>query len=138
MFTAGFQFVAFQTVWGGSSAPSTGGGLPYIYNPNFQAKKQEIKKNKTELQKVQSVISEYERRRALAEESLRIADESEHQRLLSIQNELIEEINRLLIVKAEMMARLKRSEEQLILMMAMRRKRFRAFSLDNLKDLSYV
>lgn len=105
------------------------GGLPssYSYFPEYHARQAEVKKAKTELQKVDSVLLEYERRRALAEESLRLAEESETQRLLKLQNELITEITRLLMVKADLMARVRRGEEQLILMIAMRRRRLRAF-----------
>jgi len=112
----------------GAVAQDTG-GLPKIYSyfPEYHAKQAEVKKTKTELQKVESVISEYERRRALAEESLKIAEESETERLLAVQNELIAEITRLLMVKADLMARVRRGEEQLILMIAMRRRRLRAF-----------
>jgi len=105
------------------------GGLPKIFSyfPEYHAKQVEVKKAKTELQKVDSVLLEYERRRALAEESLRLAEESETQRLLKLQNELITEITRLLMVKADLMVRVRRGEEQLILMIAMRRRRLRAF-----------
>ncbi len=127
MFTAGFQLVAFQTVVG-KGEPQAAGGTPYIYNPSYQqaVQEQKVKREKSELQKLESVLSEYQRREALALESLMLAEESERSRLLEIQNNLLSEINRLLMVKAEMMARVKRSEEMLILMIAMRRKRLRA------------
>lgn len=131
MFTAGFQSIAFQGVFGVNV--QTYGDSRSHYQ-KFQAAEyerekqlQKIRKQKTEAQKLQSVINEYERRRLLAEESFLIAEESEKARLLSVQNELINEINRLLMVKAEMMARTKRDEEMLILMIAMKRRRFRAF-----------
>lgn len=130
-----FQCVAFQSVWGGGAPAQTSGGLPhkYTYVPKYQLdeieQKKRIAKAKTEAQKLESVLKEYERRRELAEESIALASAKEEARLLKLQNELISEINRLLIVKAEMMARIKREEEQLILMMVMRRRRFRAFNL---------
>jgi hypothetical protein len=80
-----------------------------------------------DLQRVDAVISEYERRRLLASESLTLARESERSRLITIYNDLTTEISRLLMVKAELMARVKRGEEQLIIMIAMRRRRLRAF-----------
>jgi hypothetical protein len=109
------------------------GGIPssYSYFPQYhkqeEKQKSEIRKSKTDLQKIDSVLVEYERRKALADESLLLAEESENQRLLTLQNQLIAEISRLLMVKAELMARVRRGEEQLILMIAMRRKRLRAF-----------
>ena len=123
----------FAINYNGGVIIAESGGLPkaYSYFPEYHAQeakqKLEIKKSKTELQKLDSVLSEYERRQALAAESLRLAEESETQRLLTLQNELITEITRLLMVKAELMARVKRGEEQLILMIAMRRRRLRAF-----------
>jgi hypothetical protein len=109
--------------------PEDTGGLPKIFSyfPEYHAKQVEVKKAKTELQKLDSVLLEYERRKTLAAESLRLAEESQIQRLLTLQNELLAEISRLLMVKAELMARVRRGEEQLILMIAMRRRRLRAF-----------
>ena len=141
-----FQCVAFQSVWGiGTPTPTPDtGGLPhkYTYIPKYQLDEIEQRKRiaqaKTEAQKLESVLKEYERRRALAEESIALANAKEQVRLLKLQNELISEINRLLMVKAEMMARIKREEEQLILMMVMQRRRFRAFNVDNKRKLSYV
>ena len=125
-----FQVGAFQSVFG-AGVPQPQGGLPYIYQPNYrqEEKKRQIKKTKTEIEKVSSVIGEYERKRALAEKSLSVARETERNRLLSVQNELIAEINRLLMVKAELMARKKRQEEELIIMMIASRRKFRAFNL---------
>ncbi len=125
-----FQSYGFQGVVG-AGQPQPSGGKPYIYTPNYSLERQQekVKKTKTEIQKLSSVLAEYERKRALAEESLLIAQETERNRLLALQNELITEINRLLIVKAELMARKKREEETLIMMMITRRRRFRAFNL---------
>ena len=124
-----FQSNAFQIL----TAAASSAGTPYTYIPADQRQEIERRKQiaikKTELQKVTSVIGEYERQRALAEESLKIANEKAQARLLKAQNELIAEINRLLMVKAELMARIRREEEQLILMVAMRRRRFRIFNL---------
>lgn len=124
-----FQANAFQ--YGNPTVvttPDSGGLSTYSYHPEYQqaVQQQKIKREKTELQKLESVLSEYQRRESLAAESLRIAEESERNRLIEIQNNLISEINRLLMVKAEMMARVKRSEEELLLMVALRRKRLRA------------
>ena len=133
----GFQSNAFQSnafqILTANTTQIDSGGLPYIYIPADQQREIEHRKQiatqKTELQKVVSVISEYERQRALAEESLKIAGEKAQARLLKAQNELIAEINRLLMVKAELMARIRREEEQLILIAALRRRRFRIFNL---------
>lgn len=82
---------------------------------------------KTDIQKLESVLSEYERRKMLTEESLSLADEVSRPRLSAIHNDITSEINRLLMVKAEMMARIKRAKAMLLLAVAMRRRRFRAF-----------
>lgn len=132
MFQSGaFQSVAFQTVWAVATPDTDTVGDSRSHYQRFQdaeRQREKLRKEKTEAQKLQSVISEYERRKSITDESLLIAEESERARLLAAQNELITEINRLLIVKAEMMARIKRSEELLILMLAMRRKRFRVLT----------
>jgi hypothetical protein len=106
----------------------TGG---YVYQPNYreEQQKKQIKKTKSEIEKLDSVLSEYQRRQLLAEESLSIAQEKERLRLLKAQNELIEEINRLLMVKAELMARKKREEQALVILMIASRRKLRAFNL---------
>lgn len=133
MFATGFQSNAFQT--SGVFGLATGGNGTYSYHPEYQRalQKQNIRRDKTELQKVVSVISEYQRKEAIVAESTKLASQKERARLLKLQNELITEINRLLMVKAEMMARIKRQEEHLILMVALKRKRFRAFNLTEIR-----
>jgi hypothetical protein len=103
----------------------------YVYQPNYreEQQKKQIKKTKSEIEKLDSVLSEYQRRQLLAEESLSIAQEKERLRLLKAQNELIEEINRLLMVKAELMARKKREEQALVILMIASRRKLRAFNL---------
>ena len=106
----------------------TGG---YVYQPNYrdEQQKKQIKKTKSEIEKLDSVLSEYQRRQLLAEESLSIAQEKERLRLLKAQNELIEEINRLLMVKADLVARKKREEQALVILMIASRRKLRAFNL---------
>lgn len=129
--SSSFQSYGFQGVVAGGQPDTDTVGDSRSHYQKFQdaeRQREKLRKEKTEAQKLQSVINEYERRKSITDESLLIAEESERARLLAAQNELITEINRLLIVKAEMMARIKRSEELLILTLVMRRKRFRVLT----------
>jgi len=117
----GYNFAAFYNGGGAQETQETG-GHPYSYQPQYA----QIKKQKTELQKVDSVLAEFERKQTVAAQSLALTVNVNRQaQLLAIQNDLINEINRLLVVKAEMMARVRRDEEMLILM-AFSRRRLRA------------
>lgn len=82
---------------------------------------------KTDIEKLDSVLNEYGRRKSLVEQSLSVADVSQAPRLVNSLTEITAEISRLLMVRAEMMVRIKRAKSILLLAVAMRRKRFRAF-----------
>lgn len=126
MFATGFQSVAFQTVVGLGGAQPTGHGYSYQtpYQRHRIAEQEErIKQQKTDLQKVESVIQEYERRKEITADSLaRVSSKRQEARLLTAQNELISEISRLLEVRAELMAKLRQEEDALILMLIFQRK----------------
>jgi membrane protein involved in colicin uptake len=132
VFTSGFQSGAFQ--YAGNYAGIAGGlTKQYSYHPSWQSdeyRREEIRKNKTELQKVESVINENERLKALAAQSEAIAREKKSKsaitRLEKLQQQYVEEINRLLMVRAALVKRIAEDESMLIIMIAMRRKRFRA------------
>jgi hypothetical protein len=132
MFTAGFQSFAFQTVGnGGVPTPQVSGlgydgRLPYQRHREEEYQREKIRRQKSELERLDSVLKETKRKAALAEESRLLADKKNAKRLAQLEQEFLNEITRLLAVRVEIMARIKRNEQMLILMMAVRRKRFRA------------
>jgi hypothetical protein len=125
-----FQLSAFQRSGfqiGYATAPTDNGwmGGPiddrWSYQTDFQ--KSKIKKVKTELQKVDSVLEEYERRKALAAENKLLAEAKRAAELAQQELYLITEINRLRMVRAELMQRIQEEEFILLLMMGKRRLR---------------
>lgn len=137
-----FQSYGFQVVVGQTA--TTGGGFVYPYEKlrDEQYEREKLRKQKSELEKLDSVLKEAQRKAALAEESKRIAQEKEDKRnakrLANLEQELLNEITRLLMVRAEIVARIRRSEEQLILMIAMKRKRLRAITWRAQKPLAII
>lgn len=127
-----FQWNAFQIA---RQAGTTGlpGKEPYIYVTPHQKhreeeQKEKIKKSKTELEKLESVLKETERKKALAAESKRLAEQrntlNRAIELEALEQEYLNEINRLLMVRAEMMRRI-RSEEEFLILLIVARKRLR-------------
>ena len=107
-------------------------GDSYTYAPTYQKyqveerQREKIRKEKSDLDKLQSVLAENERKRLLAAESKLLADAENAMRLAALEQEYLQEIDRLLVVRADLMRRVRQSEETLIMMMAMKRKRLRA------------
>lgn len=130
MFTTGFMNYSFQTVGTGASNDNglLGGIMtpPYGYHSPHKKLQEAIRKQKTELQKVNSVIKETERKKALAALSLQAAkDQKKKQaamRLLQLEQDLFEEINRLLAVRVGIIQRIKEDEAILIILMMKRRR----------------
>ena len=147
MFATGFQSFAFQTA-GLTNTPqpaqtTEGGGFVYPYERlrDEQYQREKLRKQKTELEKLDSVLRETERKRDLAAESREIAlkakkDKRNAERLARLEQELLDEISRLLMVRADLMRRVKQSEEMLIVMLAMKRKRLRAINWQVNKPLA--
>lgn len=130
MFTTGFMNYAFQTVGTGSNDNGLLGGImtgPYQYHSPYKKLEEKIRKEKTELAKVQSVIDEYTRKKELAAKNRVIAIELNKKkaglRLANLENEFLNEINRLLAVRAELMRRVRESEATLFILMKRRRLR---------------
>jgi len=90
--------------------------------------KAKIKKTKTDLEKLESVLKETERRKALAAESAELARKRKSLtraiELEAAEADFLSEINRLLMVRAELVRRV-RAEEDAFMLMMMARKRFR-------------
>lgn len=132
--SSGFQLNAFQIITT-STQPEPervvpGGTVyhaPYHKYREEERKREQIRKDKSELERLESVMAENERRKALAAQSLLDAKaKKDKERLARLEQEYIDEINRLLAVRAMLLQRMKRNQGALIVIMAMKRRRLRA------------
>ena len=140
-FYSAFQWNAFQ--WNAyqiaRAETITGGGKPsddisthiphYQRYVNEESQREKIKKEKTDLERLESVLREAERKKDLAAESKKLAEQTNKiKRSIELENlerEYLEEINRLLMVRAELIRRIKEEEVLLIILIAMKRRRLR-------------
>lgn len=131
---SGFQANAFQIITSGSpvepESAVPGGTVyhaPYHKYREEERKREQIRKDKSELEKLQSVLQENERKKALAAQSLIEAKaKKDKERLARLEQEYLDEINRLLAVRAMLLQRMKKNQGALIVFMAMKRRRLRA------------
>ena len=132
MFATGFQSIAFQTPANDNPIGNGGGGKQEVWVTPYQLLQQQeyreklIRKEKTELEKLESVLAENRRKAELAAKNKEIA--ASKQRVIALaraEAEYLAEINRLLMVRAELMQRIKENESILIILMVMRRRRLR-------------
>ncbi len=93
---------------------------PHVERDNLREK---IRREKTELQKIDSVIAENQRKADIAAKSKLEAKQAQALRLAKAENEYLEEINRLMQVRAWLLQRIKRNEEALILLLMTKRRR---------------
>ncbi|CAB5212665.1 hypothetical protein UFOVP191_7 [uncultured Caudovirales phage] len=125
-----FQPTAFQFAGAYSADPSGNGGYAYVTPyQKYRAEEYErekIKKDKTELEKLESVLLYNQRQAELAAESKKLADLINQTRLAKLENDYLTEVARLLAVKAELIRRIRQSEQSIIFMAALKRKRLRA------------
>lgn len=126
-----FQSFAFQTA-GNDNQPAGGGHHgDYYFQTPYQKHKEEIelqeriKREKTELEKLESVLRETERKKQLAAKNKLIAQAKRAEALARMEAAYQEEINRLREIKAQLMRRIKEDESILIMFMVMRRRRLR-------------
>ena len=134
MYYSGFQSNAFQRnafqIVSNDNSP-TGNGGNYYQTP-YQRYKDEIeleekvKREKSELEKLESVLRETERKKELAAKNRLVAQEKRALELARLEAAYLEEINRLLVIKADLMRRIKEDESILIIFMVMKRRRLRA------------
>lgn len=130
--TYAFQPYAFQTVVGGSQVISGGGrikeGYTYVH-PIVEYRQREyerkIKQEKSDLEKLESVLAENKRKAELAAQNKLIASKKAALRLAKLEAEYLEEINRLMQVRAVLMLSIRRNEEALFMLMMMARRRLR-------------
>lgn len=98
---------------------------PYSDFKRKEAKREEIRKEKTELEKLESVLREAERKKALATANKLLAKKAQALRLANLENEYLEEINRLLKLRGELVQRIRRNEEDLLIMLIISRRKLR-------------
>ena len=133
--TTAFQSYAFQVT--GTSTPSILlGGKDYPNKKQFsyhtpyateREKKynEKIRKDKTELQKLDSAVKEFERQKALATKNKVLANKKLAAENLRLEIELANEINRLEQVRVLLMQRIRQNEDALIVLLMMKRRRLR-------------
>lgn len=125
-----FQTFAFQTgafQYNGAANDNTGGKKEsYTYQKPYDEylqRQNQLKKQKTELEKVESVIAENKRKAELAAKNKLEASKKAALRLAQLEAEYLAEINRLLQVRALLVQQIKRNEEALILLLMVKRRR---------------
>lgn len=126
-----FQRNAFQIVGGTDVVQPTPGDSRQhdVYITPYQAVKlrqEKLRKEKTELEKLDSVLKNIEKKKAVVSESKLLAKKKRALELEQKENEYLQEINRLLVVRSDLMRRINEDEGLLILLMAMKRRRLRA------------
>lgn len=125
-----YQAFAYQTLSGDPANDNDwlGGGGSYSYNTPYkkyaaeEVQREKIAQEKSELEKLESVLKEAERKKELAAQNRLIASERRAIELAALELEYLNEINRLLGVRIELVRRIKESEAILIILMV-RRKR---------------
>jgi hypothetical protein len=120
--TTAFQSYAFQVAGAAANDNSAGWSYthPHVERDNLREK---IRREKSELEKLDSVIAENNRKAELAARNKLEAKRAQALRLAQLENEYLSEINRLMQVRALLLQRIKQDEEALFLMMMLRRRR---------------
>ena len=129
--SAAFQSIAFQTVTAVNDNEPKGGNDHHHYQTPYQKHRQEIEleekvnREKTELERLENVLREVERKKELAAKNKLIAQAKRAEALARMEAAYQEEINRLRAIKADLMRRIKEDESILIIFMVMRKRRLR-------------
>lgn len=120
----------------GGAAGSGGRDHSYTYVAPYQLRRQEdksreiLKKHKTDLDRVNSVIAENERKKNLATESKLQAEQRKKVtraiELAELESEYLNEIARLIIVRDGIVRRIKKEEELLTIMIVAKKHRLRS------------
>lgn len=122
---SGFQSNAYQSnayQIGSAVNDNNVGGWSYTH-PYIEAQNERIRKEKSELQKLESVIAENQRKADLAAKSRAEAKQAAALRLARLENEYLEEISRLMQVKSLLLQRIRRNEEELLMLLMLKRRR---------------
>lgn len=131
-FYSAFQSNAFQwSAYQIARQSPISGSSDYSYVYPFQLekiereKRESLKKQKTDLERIDSVLKETERLKNLAAESKAIAKEQRAIELAKKEQEYLLEINRLLTVRAELIRRIQKNQQIVIAIVMMRKRRLR-------------
>lgn len=129
-----FQWNAYQIARNGTPEPTGGSGEEgreaYVSSyDRLLLQQAKVKKVKTDLERLDSVLGETERKKALAAQSAALARQKESLKraieLEALEAEFLKEINRLLMVRAALIRRVKEEEGILIIMIMARKRRLR-------------
>lgn len=90
-----------------------------------EEKRAKLKRDKTDLERLDSVLRENYRKKALAGQNKLIAKAERAIELAALEQEYLLEINRLLAVRAELMRQMKRTEAIIMVLVIMRKRRLR-------------
>ncbi len=128
-----FQSNAFQIVHNAIATAGSSGDEKYIYATQYQLlqsrQHEKIKAVKTDLSRVDSVLEETKRKKLLIEESGKLAKQRNALKrsieLEALEKEYLTEINRLLMVRAGLIRRIRAEEEALIVMIVARNRKLR-------------
>jgi len=124
-----FQTFSFQNAfqYNGAANDNSGGKKEsYTYQKPYDEylqRQAKLQKQKSELEKVESVIAENRRRADLAAKNKLEASKQAALRLAKLEAEYLAEISRLLQVRALLVQQIKRNEEALILLLMVKRRR---------------
>lgn len=130
--SSAFQANAFQIIPAIPPEPERVVPGGYVWNAPYHKYREEekqrerIRRDKSELEKLESVLAENERKKLLAAQSLAEAKAAKsRERLARLEQEYIEEINRLLVVRASLIRRARANEALFVVMVAMRKRKLR-------------
>lgn len=126
-----YQWNAYQIARAPQAPSGHGGDRHFSYVTPQQRlrieeeKRAKVKKDKTDLERVESVLRENYRKKAIAGQNKLIAKEKRAQELAALELEYLTEINRLLAVRAELMRRIRENEAIIMVLVIMRKRRLR-------------
>lgn len=105
---------------------------PYQIYKSEEFQREKIEKAKNDLYRIDKVIEENKRKNVLIADSRRIAEERKSTQriaeLTALQNEYLNEIGRLLMVRDGLLLRIRREEDFLVILIMARKRRFRVGS----------
>jgi hypothetical protein len=135
-FYSAFQWNAFQnnayqiaraaTTTGGSPSKETYSQFyPFQLEQVEKEKRAALKKQKSDLDRLDSVLAETRRLAAIAAENKLLAKEKRALELAAKEQEYLEEINRLLMVRVELVLKMRRNQQFIIALVLMKKRRLR-------------
>lgn len=134
-FCSAFQWNSYQNnaYQIARAAPASGGSPSGTYSQFYpfqlekveKEKKAALKRQKSDLDRIDSVLAENRRLMAMAAENKLLAKEVRALELAAKEQEYLEEINRLLMVRAGLVLKMRRNEQFIIAIVLMKKRRLR-------------